>query len=977
MLYSAVVVIATRLPTDSQIYRFAGLTLDVGRRRVERDGVALSLQKKPLELLIYLMRHRDRAVSKDELFRVLWPDEIVGDTSLAMCVRKIRKAIGDDDARRIIETMHGYGYRFAGGADSATGNTMTGTDAFGVVGRESELGILRSAWRQVLDGERALVFVSGEAGIGKSATVQAFLEELGGAAQRPWILRGDCLPLHGESEPFLPLIDAWTHVCRGNEGPLAQEVLRRCAPSWLLQLHGVVTGEERERLQAEVRDIAPERVLRMLGSAFNEFAARRPVVLAIDDLHWADPSTLDVVARLARDNEPAPVLVLAAMRIDPFSSESSHLIGFVEALKRLPRTQEVRLDRLEEASLPLFLRNDGAESSWGPEVVSTLYARTRGHPLFLRAAVQHLRRGGDLNEVPPDLRRMIEHEIGGLGESELQLIEAGAMVGLEFPSALVATALDLPPDETEESLLELARRRRVLEVTGSVEWPDGTESRRLRFVHPYYAEIIQERPAKARQRVWHARIAARLMEAFAGDLPSRLAMRVARHFEGAGDAVAAVETYERVVQRARDELAYGRIRAAATAALRLMDRLPEGVEREQREVALRMALGPALLALDGYASPALLENCELGLARARSVDAVLPEVLALLILSAIHQVRGDVRAARVRAEELVRTVEARLPSSMWAIARGRLGQILLLSGELQRAREFLEAARSLPERDALRDTGIPLWVDPEVMRAGHLAVTLAMLGHLDQGRNLILATVERARALEHPFTLASAQLLSAYFHLYWRDENTFASAADEAAMIAEQHGFMATARHLTIMRDAAECTRTPSRAAVNRLRQSLEDIEGAGLWLATVPMRLLLAQQLGRLGAAVEGLSVLDAALDYIDRSGERAAEADAHRVRGELLASSDPDAAAASFTRAIEVARQQGARWFELRATVGLARLQRRSPRRAEVRAALAAIAGWFTEGADTADRREARALLDELDVPRRAQRPRTSTQA
>lgn len=954
-------------------FRFGDVEFDVGRRTVERNGCVVPLQRKPLDLLIYLIERRTRAVGKDEILRDLWPDEFVSESSLSVCIRKIRKALGDDDSNPpIIATLHGFGYRFVAevmdspdlGADDA-GTDSARDVAPAIVGRTDELGLLRSIWRRACTGQRQVVLVCGEGGIGKSALVHAFLDELTTSEGDVAVLHGDCLDLRGRHEPYLPLLDAWTQECRGPRGASAIEVLRRYAPGWLLQLHGVVADEERARLQDDSRGVIPERLLRMLTAAFNELASLHPTILVVEDLHWADSATLDALARLAHDRERVPFFLLATLRPDFNAHSGRMLFDWVTLLRRQRIATEIALGCLDAKSVTAFLATTASTIGPPADVGPSLWERTRGHPLFLRAVVRHLEQGGRLDEVPPELHLMIDFEFEALAAFEQRLVEAAATVGTEFAAALVAAALDAPDADVEEAMLGIVRRHRVLDAAGTIDWPDGTTSRRFRFRHPFYVDVALQRAAKARQAAWHGNVSARLRQAFP-DLPGTIALRIAWHLERAGDVAAALEGYEVAIAVAQQEYSHERVETAATVALQLLAQLPASAERDAREISLRIALGAALVATRGYVTTALRENCERGLEVARAAEAIGPQMIALLTLSAIHQTRGDCASARTRAEELVDLVERMLPGPPHTLAQARLGQILAVEGQLDAALERLLPARNIVvDIDTRATFGSALWLDPEVTIHGFLGPLLLVLGYPDQGQREIDEATRRGEKLHDGLSAATAHILAVGFHAIADDAATVRVHCDRFVELALADGLM-QASERGLLGCLARAIEPQDEASVLHLDAAIRDHGRREIHHMAPLLYSILAEAWRRLGRFGKALDALDAAQARIATGGEQVFLAEIHRLRGECLrgAGSSYDQLAVAemeLDAAIAIAREQRARWFELKAItskVHLLRAQRRGP---EALPSLAALYGWFREGFDRPALRAAAALLSD----------------
>lgn len=951
-------------------YRFADVEVDVGRRAVLRNGQSVPLQKKPLDLLLFLLEHRDRAMSKDEILRSVWPDEHVSESSLAVCVTKLRKALGSvSGAAAAIATLHGFGYRFIGCIE---GDPAAAEVDFGpatptpLVGRDAELARVRTIWRRTLAGERHVVLLSGEGGIGKSALVREILAAEEMQSERVSILRADCLDLRGGHEPYLPLLDAWSDLCRGPQGRLAVEILQRCAPGWLLQLHGVVDPEERARLAESARGVSPERAQGMLIRAIRELADLRPLLLVAEDLHWADPATLDLLLRVARERTPAPLLFLGTFRPEFDPAERRLLLEFVEQVRRAPLCTEIALAPLASSCIADLVRSHAVRVEPTPQLCAALYERTEGRPLLLAAAIRQLDSGGSLEAVPPEIHATLELEIDALPPGEQLHLEAAAAVGAEFTSVLVAAALGVPLAETEEELLAAARRRRIIEPIDRVSWPDGTVTRRFRFRHPYYVDVALDRSAAERQRQWHLRIGERLQAGFAEGLPGTVALRIARHFESADDPLAALGAYERTVEVARQEGSHERVEVAATTALRLLASLPPSAERDGREMSLRMILGGATVALRGYVDPTLRANVERVLELARARDAAGPEYVALLTLSAIHQSMGNGPAVRSCAEALVHTAERHLPGIPHTLARARLGQFLANDGEFVAARSLLEEARDLEiDVEAMHAFGLPLWVDPDVVIRSYLANVLLVSGYPSQAQREMELGLARAELLQHGFSAVTTHLLAAGFHLLRRD---FVAAGRHSRHFVERargDGLMEVAED-GLFHCLVQVLIDGRRDAVDRFAAAIE-VNVAREVLHMVPLLLCVqAEAQSRIGAVEAGMKALDDAAARIAAGGERGFLAEVHRLRGAmLLARNDADPeqsisqAEAALRTALEVARVQGARWFELRTAIDWVRLQQRQGGGAESLARLRAIYDSFTEGFAEPDLQAAAQLL------------------
>src|SRR5208282_3210794 len=309
------------MPAD--ICRFADYELDRSAYQLRRKGRPVPLERIPLDLLFILTDRRGQLVTREEILQRVWGKGVFldADNAINTAVRKIRHALHDDsDSPRFVVTVPAKGYRFVAKVKTAAAHdalvgvpSMPEGPAPIVVGREAELARLQSWSDQVLEGRRRrVVFIAGEAGIGKTTFVRAFLDSLGGSAAR--IGRGQCVEQYGAGEPYMPMLEALTQLGRGAEGPHLLALLHRLAPAWLAQLPGLLTAEERARVQGETQGLTQQRMLREMAEMLAALTAERPLVLLLEDLHWSDASTLDLIAAIARRTEPARLLILGTYR---------------------------------------------------------------------------------------------------------------------------------------------------------------------------------------------------------------------------------------------------------------------------------------------------------------------------------------------------------------------------------------------------------------------------------------------------------------------------------------------------------------------------------------------------------------------------------------------------------------------------------------------------------------------------------------
>ncbi|HET9131794.1 MAG TPA: winged helix-turn-helix domain-containing protein, partial [Terriglobia bacterium] len=276
---------------------FDPFCLDPVKERLWRDSQAIKLRPKAFAVLAYLVQRPGQLVTKEDLLSAVWPETFVSDAVLKVAIRQIREALDDDsDAPRFVETAHRRGYRFIGSISKGTSPVLPpqSSDSHpGVVGRDDALSRMHGWIERMLGRERQVVFVTGEAGIGKTALVDTFVQSI--ASNRSIrIVRGQCLEQYGTSEAYLPLLEAIGRLCRDH--PQVIEVLRAHAPMWLLQLPSLVSASDREWLNRQVVGATRDRMLREMGDALEILTADVPLVIVLEDLHWSDYSTVDLIS---------------------------------------------------------------------------------------------------------------------------------------------------------------------------------------------------------------------------------------------------------------------------------------------------------------------------------------------------------------------------------------------------------------------------------------------------------------------------------------------------------------------------------------------------------------------------------------------------------------------------------------------------------------------------------------------------------
>jgi len=486
-------------------------------RRSERaEDQRIPLTPKAYAVLAYLVDRAGRLVSQEELLEAVWPDTFVQPEVLKYQIADIRGALGDSAKKpSFIETLPRRGYRFFAAVREAESNPPAPT-ATRFVGRQRELAALRQSFRRALQGERQIVFITGEPGIGKTALVEEFVREAQAAEPPLRIARGHTVEGTSGSEPFYPVLVAVGQLCRGPDGTELVELLAQHAPTWLVQFPGLVKPEHRERLQPEILGATRDRMLREIRGALDAFASEKPVLHIYDDVHWLDLSSLDLLSAFAHDRGRAKTMVIITMRSpdrtgadDPVKRRKQDLLihnyGF-----------EIPLGPLSEAEVAAYLESDSPASSLPEGFSALVYRRSEGNPLFMVATLDRMLQKGQASqeegkwkltvpieqidlEVPESLRQSIEGQIDQLTMEEQRALEAASVAGASFSAHVLAGVTGIDPDRLLELFETLSRRSRFVRPGPSQHLDDGSIVQVFEFVHALYREVFYWRQTPARR----------------------------------------------------------------------------------------------------------------------------------------------------------------------------------------------------------------------------------------------------------------------------------------------------------------------------------------------------------------------------------------------------------------------------------------------------------------------------------------------
>jgi class 3 adenylate cyclase/predicted ATPase len=841
-----------------------------------------------------------------------------------------------------------------------------------LVGREQEVGLLLERWAQVKDGLGQVVLLSGEAGIGKSRLVQVLKEHVA-AEPQAWLTPCQCSPYY-QNTALYPMIDLLERVSLGFEREESPEQKLRKLEGFLVQYGLLLT--EAVPLFATLLSLpltaayapltmSPEqqkqKTLQALLTILLRIAAQQPLLFVMEDLHWVDPTTLELLSLLVDQGPTARILTLFTFRPDfsPPWTRRSHLT-------------QVTLHRLGHRQAAEMTARVAHGKALPPAVVEQVVAKTDGVPLFVEELTKMVLESGLLQEredcyeltgplpslaIPTTLHDSLMARLDRLATVK-GLAQLGATLGREFSYGLLQAVA--PWDE--------ATLRRGLQQLVEAEFlyqqglpPQAT----YLFKHALIQEAAYQSLLKSTRQQFHQRIA-QMLEAQYPDLCEIQPELLAHHYTEAGLGAQSLPYWQRAGQRASERSAYLEAIAHLTKGLEILATLPDTPERIQQELDIQITLGPALMAIKGQGA----SEVEQVYMRARVLCTQVgetPQLFPVLWgLREFYNTRGELQIARELGEQGLTLAQHQDDATLVLEAHAALAATLFYLGDFAAARSHAEQGLALydPQQHrhlAYRGAGY----DVGVLCLNHLSASLGYLGYADQALRRRREMVALAQGLAHPLSLAAALSWTARFHQIRREPQVVHELAEAVITLTTTQGFPQWWALGIVLRGWALAEQGQAAEGVAEICQGLAAWRATGAEIGRQWRLLLLAEAQGNMGQTVEGLATLAEALAVVECTGDRRDEAEIHHLKGKFLLRQTVPAesqAETCFRQALDVARQQQAKAYELRVAMSLSRLWQRQGKRAEAHALLAPIYGWFTEGFDTADLQEAKALLEAL---------------
>lgn len=868
------------------------------------------------------------------------------------------------------------------GAAESRFEALRGAGLTPLVGRENEIGLLLEHWERAKEGEGQVVLLAGEPGIGKSRLVRALRGRL---ENEPHTALGHYCSPHHQASPLCPVIGLLERAAGFAADDTAATRLDKLEALLALSTDDVTAVAPLLAallsLETAARypplDMSPhrqkERTLEELVKQVLGLARRRPVLAVYEDVHWADPTSLELLDLLVDGVQGAPVLVLITFRPEFEPSWTRHANVTALTLSRLSRRQ----------GAAMVARLSGGKAL-PPAVLDQIVAKTDGVPLFveeltrtvletnlLRDEGDHYVLAGPLPPmaIPTTLHESLLARLDRLAPAR-EVAQVAAAIGREFSHELLAITAALPESELQAALDDLVGSGLVFR-RGTP--PQATYS----FKHALVQDAAYATLVRAKRQRLHARIAAALEQHFPETVQAQPEL-LAQHLTEAGLAEPAIDYWLRAGQAEIARSATAEAMAQLTKGLELIPVLPDDAARWRRELELQVALGVALMAAKGWAAP------EVGQAnaRARELCERLGDTSRLFPVLygewVFHVVRAELEAGRTAGEDLLRRAQEQNDAAAETIGNRIVGTAELLRGELVAARAHLERTLALYDPAAHRSLAFLYAQDPSVAGLSVLSWGLFALGYPEQAQARSEEALTDAKELSHRNTLGYALLYGCILSQLRGDQDEARDRANALIALAAEQGSPHFLGAGIVVRGWTLGAAGELEAGIAQIRDGLTRWQTTGAGFLVPYFLSLLAELHGHAGAVKGALDIVTEALDRVEETGERWFEAELHRMMGELmlqLPRSDPTAAEARFEHAAATARHQGAKLWELRAATRLSRLWREQDRCGEAHDLLTPLYSQFTEGLGTPDLQAAGAMLREPAASHEPKNPIPST--
>ncbi|MGH9939729.1 MAG: serine/threonine-protein kinase PknK, partial [Blastocatellia bacterium] len=779
------------------------------------------------------------------------------------------------------------------------------------VGREVECAELQAGFETVASGRGQLVCVTGEPGIGKTTVVEEFLNQTPGGCV---VARGRCSERLEGTGAYLPLLEALEGLIRNpiSGGAAAREaidqLMERTAPAWRALITPQM-GATDAQPAAPKKAASLEQMKWELKAFFQELSLRQPVVLFLDDIHWSDISTIDLLAFLGSKFDQLRMLIVVTYRPSEMLLARSPFVQVMLDFQSRGLCREIALSFFSRDEIERYLASEFPEHDFPREFPAFIQEKTEGNPLFMADLIHYLRDRKVINregetwtlveaipdigpELPESVRGMIQRKINQLDAADLRLLTAASVYspggGHEFDSAVLSKVLEMDSGQVEDRLQTLDEVHAFIRFVGEQEIPekspekgeDKTLTLRYRFVHGLYQNALYASLKPTRRAALSEATAAALLS-FYKDKSHSIAADLALLFKAARKSSRAADYFLLAAQNAANVFAYQEAIELSQRGLDALKSLPDSPEQTNREMGLQITLGMSLIAVKGYAAP----DVERAFTRARELclrTEASPQIFPVLRgLSLFYNTRPKLDEARKLGEQLLRLAEGQQDTSLHLEALFPLSFTLFFMGDFAASLECAERAIAL---DSRADQNMLYEQNATIGCLAVASLALWALGFSDQALDRNARGVALARRLAQPFNIARSLAWASLLFLLRGDWRDSARAAEEAISLSRQYGFSYWLAMATIYHGYALFKQGQREEGIRIMREGLAAEAATGAEIGRPYFLALLGEALAAVGQTKEGIALIDSSLAAVDGTSERFALPDIYRLKGEAL---------------------------------------------------------------------------------------------
>jgi TOMM system kinase/cyclase fusion protein len=877
--------------------------------------------------------------------------------------------MGAQTLRGVAEPLHVYRVLLESGARGRL-DVVVARGLTPLVGRESEVTLLQDRWAQAKSGQGQVVLLTGDAGIGKSRLVQVLKDHVANEPHVRWECRSS---EHSQNTALFPLVDLFQRLLRFEAheppdeklGKLEQALSQYRLPvEETVPLFAPLLALPVPENRYPLLNLSPQRqrqkTLETIVAILLELAEHQPVLFIVEDLHWTDPTTLELLNLVLDQTPTASLLVLLTCR--PYFQPAWHHRSYLT---------EMTVNRLTHTQVEQIVTGMTEGKTFPAEVLQQIMTKTDGVPLFIEELTKAVVESGQLKDmngyyeltesfstfaIPATLQDSLMARLDRLMTGKV-IAQLGATIGRQFAYDLLQAVSQLDASTLQRELGRL--------VEAEIVYQRGLPPQSTYvFKHALIQDAAYQSLLKSTRQGYHQRIAQVLESQFPETVEAQPEL-LAHHYTEAGLAEKAVHYWHQAGQSAIERSAHVEAITHLRTGLALLQTLPETPQRTQREVDMLIALGASLTATKGYAAPEVRETYTYARQLCQHLEDPYQLFPVLRGLYSYHNVRAEYQTAHALGEQLLTLAQQVGDVGMQCAAHRALGSTLFVLGVPASAHTHFTQSMALYDPQQHRVYALLYGEDAGVICHSFAAWTLWFLGYPDQGLVQNDEAVILAQQIDHPFSLCVALIDAALCHQYRQEGQAAQERADAAITLATAQGFPLWRAVGSLLHGWALVQQGQAQEGIAQIEQGLRACRATGAEMRRPHFLALLAEAHGTMGQPEAGLTILAEALVHVEHTGERYYEAEIHRLKGELLLQQSLDNQAEAencFHHAITIAQNQQAKSWELRAATCLARLWQQQGKRQEVYDLLAPVYSWFTEGFDTADLKDAKALLEAL---------------